>query len=247
MKPSKHRSRMSEDVHNPDDVPYRARLHHLFAQIEKEFELLYLENLNCEFFMSSANKAMNMFIFILVQEKLDGYTNKDSLQSCERSSSTNPSGGISTVPQNPVALAVTIGEEENVPSSGNKGFKSKFSSSGGKVKASHKIKAQTSRIVSSFKTQSVVNSTVMREFCGHKDGVWQVAAKVGQPIIGTASADHTACIWGIESGRCLLQYTGHAGSVNSIKFHQSRDLVLTGSGDGTAHIWQAAVNWDVSK
>lgn len=186
-----------------------------------------------------------------MQEKLDGYTNKDSLQSCERSTSTNPSGAnpSSTIPQ---PTAVTGAEEVDTTSggpvvSGSKSFKSKFTYSGGKVKASHKIKAQTSRIVSSFKAQSVVSSTVMREFCGHKDGVWQVAAKVGQPIIGTASADHTACIWGIESGRCLLQYTGHVGSVNSIKFHQNRDLVLTGSGDGTAHIWQAAVNWDVYK
>lgn len=36
-----------------------------------------------------------------------------------------------------------------------------------KVKASHKLKAQTSRIVSSFKQQSVVCS-VVREFNGHK-------------------------------------------------------------------------------
>lgn len=138
-------------------------------------------------------------------------------------------------------------------SSNNKSvFKTKLasgsggSSSGSKVKASHKIKAQTSRIVSSFKTQSVVSS-VVREFCGHKDGVWQIAAKAGQNIIGTASADHTACIWNIESGRPLLQYTGHGGSVNSIKFHPQRDLILTGSGDGTAHIWQAAVNLETNK
>lgn len=124
-----------------------------------------------------------------------------------------------------------------------KSLKSKLMASGGKVKASHKLKAQTSRIVSSFKAQSVVCSLV-RDFCGHKDGVWQVSTKSGQPIIGTASADHTACIWAIESGRCLLQYQGHTGSVNSIKFHQNKDLVLTGSGDGSAHIWQAAVNWD---
>uniref|UniRef100_A0A1I8PLP6 WD repeat-containing protein 37 n=2 Tax=Stomoxys calcitrans TaxID=35570 RepID=A0A1I8PLP6_STOCA len=235
MKSSKHRtSRMSslaEDMglHVPDEAPYRSKLHYLFAQIEKEFEVLYMENLN-------------------LQEKLDGFTNKDSLQSCERSTSTNPSAGSNIAP-----LPVSVCHEEVDTAAGasvvtgNKGFKSKFTSSGGKVKASHKIKAQTSRIVSSFKAQSVVSSAVMREFCGHKDGVWQVAAKVGQPIIGTASADHTACVWGIESGRCLLQYTGHVGSVNSIKFHLNRDLVLTGSGDGTAHIWQAAVNWDVSK
>lgn len=45
--------------------------------------------------------------------------------------------------------------------------------------------------------------------------------------------------------RCLLQYQGHAGSVNSIRFHPSKDLVLTGSGDCSAHIWQAALNWDL--
>lgn len=185
---------------------------------------------------------------------MEFYTNKDSLQSCERATSANTGGGVNTAASNVPSVVTTIGEDVDgsatagsVPTaSGSKGLKSKFTSSGAKVKASHKIKAQTSRIVSSFKAQSVV-STVMREFSGHKDGVWQVAAKVGQHIIGTASADHTACIWGIESGRCLLQYTGHVGSVNSIKFHQSRDLVLTGSGDGTAHIWQAAVNWEVSK
>lgn len=36
-----------------------------------------------------------------------------------------------------------------------------------KVKASHKLKAQTSRIVSSFKQPSVV-CTIVREFNGHK-------------------------------------------------------------------------------
>lgn len=56
--------------------------------------------------------------------------------------------------------------------------------------------------------------------------------------------DHSACIWGVDSGRCLLQYLGHSGSVNSICFHPNKDLVLTGSGDQTAHIWQAVINWD---
>lgn len=127
---------------------------------------------------------------------------------------------------------------------GNKSFKSKLGVAGSKVKASYKLRAQTSRIVSSFKAPSCVSSLV-RDFTGHKDGVWQVSTKTSQPIIGTASADHTACIWSIDSARPLLQYQGHGGSVNSIKFHPIRDVVLTGSGDSTAHIWQAAVNWDV--
>ncbi|KOB64453.1 WD repeat-containing protein 37 [Operophtera brumata] len=58
---------------------------------------------------------------------------------------------------------------------------------------------------------------------------------------------HTACVWSVEWAKCLLQYTGHAGSVNSIKFHPSRDIALTSSGDNTAHVWQAAVNWDLPR
>lgn len=248
MKPSKHRlSSLAEDITIPEDAPFRARLHSLFGQIEKEFELLYLENLG-------------------LQEKLDHCMSKDLICSYERSAGVIAAGGsgANVIPGNASNAGLTNAVQTNITSAlghedgdttaltsiigggGSKGLKAKFTSSSSKVKASNKIKAQTSRIVSSFKAQTVV-SQVTREFCGHKDGVWQVTAKVGQPIIGTASADHTACIWGIENGRCLLQYQGHAGSVNSVKFHQNRDLVLTGSGDGTAHIWQAAVNWESSK
>ena len=60
--------------------------------------------------------------------------------------------------------------------------------------------------------------------------------------LGTASADHTAIVWGMHSGRALLQYTGHKGSVNSLRFHPSKELVLTASGDGSVHIWQCAVH-----
>lgn len=98
--------------------------------------------------------------------------------------------------------------------------------------------------MSSFKTQSIV-STLVRDFTGqHSDGVWEVTASTGQPLIATASADHLACIWSIETGRCLLKYEGHGGSVNSIRFHPTKDLLLTASGDNTAHIWLGAVNWE---
>lgn len=42
----------------------------------------------------------------------------------------------------------------------------------------------------------------------------------------------------------MLKYEGHEGSVNSIKFHPSKDLLLTASGDQTAHLWCGAVNWE---
>ena len=43
-------------------------------------------------------------------------------------------------------------------------------------------------------------------------------------------------------GQALLQYTGHTGSVNSLRFHPNKELVLTASGDGSVHIWQCAVH-----
>ena len=70
-------------------------------------------------------------------------------------------------------------------------------------------------------------------------------SRLGHPLIGTASADKTARIWGkfkyfsnalffhlsnrisgVDSGRCLTAYVGHTGSVNSIAFHPTQDLVL---------------------
>ncbi|KAG5672768.1 hypothetical protein PVAND_002864 [Polypedilum vanderplanki] len=121
----------------------------------------------------------------------------------------------------------------------NKKLKAKLTSSGSK--AGIKIRGQASRIVSSFKTQAL-SCSLVREFIGHHDGIWEVSCSPNQELIATASADHTACIWGIDSGKCLLKYDGHTGSVNSIKFHPTKELMLTASGDNSAHIWQGAVN-----
>ena len=55
-------------------------------------------------------------------------------------------------------------------------------------------------------------------------------------------SDHTARIWNVETGKCLLQYNGHQGSVNAIRFNPVKDLVVSTSGEGTAHIWSPQVN-----
>ncbi|XP_039281820.1 WD repeat-containing protein 37 isoform X2 [Nilaparvata lugens] len=128
----------------------------------------------------------------------------------------------------------------------SKGF-SKHKCSSQKLKTAHKLKAQTSKIVSSFKA-ATVTCQLVREFRGHRDGVWEVAvSRTAQSVIGTAATDHSACIWSVESGRCLLRYLGHSGSVNSLRFHPTRDLALTASGDQKAHVWQAAVNLELQK
>uniref|UniRef100_A0A672H952 WD repeat-containing protein 37 n=1 Tax=Salarias fasciatus TaxID=181472 RepID=A0A672H952_SALFA len=89
-------------------------------------------------------------------------------------------------------------------------------------------KASTSKIVSSFKaTTSRAVCQLVREYVGHRDGIWDLSVTRTQPVVlGTASADHTAMLWSIETGKCLLKYTGHQGSA---------------SGDQTAHIWRYLV------
>src|SRR4051794_16560259 len=58
-------------------------------------------------------------------------------------------------------------------------------------------------------------------------------------------SDQTARIWTAADGKCLVTYAGHSGSVNSISARRGGDansdqlIVLTTSGDRTAHIWRA--------
>jgi WD40 repeat protein len=56
---------------------------------------------------------------------------------------------------------------------------------------------------------------------------------------GSASADKRSIIWCRKTGRPIIQYQGHRGSVNSCRFeHSNHDLVLTASGDHELHIWK---------
>lgn len=106
-----------------------------------------------------------------------------------------------------------------------------------KIKTTYK--ASTSKLVSSFRAPNTAYSLI-RNYRGHRDGVWEVSvARPCHQVIGTASADHTARLFSIETGACLLTYAGHHGSVNAVRFHPTQDLVLTASGDRTAHVWRA--------
>nr|KAF6432741.1 WD repeat domain 37 [Rousettus aegyptiacus] len=163
----------------------RSTLLELFGQIEREFENLYIENLELRREIETLNERL-----AAEGQAVDGAElSKGQLK-------TKASHSTSQLSQ--------------------------------KLKTTYK--ASTSKIVSSFKTTT------------SRDGIWDVSVARTQPVVlGTASADHTALLWSIETGRCLVKYTGHVGSVNSIKFHPSEQLALTASGDQTAHIWRYAV------
>ncbi|XP_076456205.1 WD repeat-containing protein 37-like [Babylonia areolata] len=126
---------------------------------------------------------------------------------------------------------------EDASDYGGKSKRASQLSVGQKIKTTYK--ASTSKLVSSFRAPNAVY-TLMHSYRGHRDGVWEVSvSRHCQQVIGTASADHTARIYSIDTGACVLTYRGHQGSVNAVRFHPAQDLVLTASGDHTAHIWRA--------
>jgi len=184
----------------------KSKLHNLFTDVEKEFEALYLENIQLRERVS-------------VLERGGTHYETDEKDRTLMDEHDSTAALLAAADRN---VLKSLTKHKNV------------------VKTRYKLKAHTSKIVSSFKTPSLT-SCLAKEYLGHKDGLWDISiSRLGHPLIGTASADKTARIWGVDSGRCLTLYTGHTGSVNGIAFHPSQDLVLTVSGDGTGHIWQAS-------
>ncbi|XP_063466063.1 WD repeat-containing protein 37 isoform X2 [Symphalangus syndactylus] len=185
-----------QDSKLPSSV--RSTLLELFGQIEREFENLYIENLELRREIDTLNERL-----AAEGQAIDGAElSKGQLKAKASHSTSQLSQKLKTT-----------------------------------------YKASTSKIVSSFKTTtSRAACQLVKEYIGHRDGIWDVSVAKTQPVVlGTASADHTALLWSIETGKCLVKYAGHVGSVNSIKFHPSEQLALTASGDQTAHIWRYAV------
>ncbi|XP_076331335.1 WD repeat-containing protein 37-like isoform X2 [Tachypleus tridentatus] len=223
---SKHKKDLLRIRNNPDldshvrgddsdtvlPITFRGRLYDLFGQIEKEFEALYTENLTLKDKIDTLNEQLEREVNNPTTDRPQG---GDYIDGFEPASGKN----------------IAKGKRESLTAS-------QLSQ---KIKSTYKLKASTSKIVSTFKAPAVVPRLV-REYIGHRDGVWEVStARSALPVLATASADHTARIWSIQTGACLLLYQGHSGSVNSVRFHPVQDFVVTASGDQSAHIWRAAV------
>ncbi|XP_068437578.1 WD repeat-containing protein 37-like [Clinocottus analis] len=181
----------------------RNNLLDLFGQIEREFENLYIENIELRREIDSLNDRLTG----------DGQT-----------------------------------IEGGDPTKGALKTKASHSTSQLSQKLKTTYKASTSKIVSSFKATAGSRALcqLLKEYVGHRDGIWDLGVTRNPPVVlGTASADHSALLWSIETGKCLLRYAGHAGSVNSIKFHPTEQMALTASGDQTAHIWRYMVQLPV--
>lgn len=224
----------------------RVRLYELFVQIEREFELLYTENLGLQEKIERMRREHQMLQTPTTAGPFGGGGNANLLVGGGGNNGDDADGNsISSSGQGGGGGGAT---KFQTPASGGGGGGGSNPSTKGLYKLrshTNKLRAQTNRLMSNLGKggSPALTCTPVRRYTGHKDGIWEVSvSRMGLPILGTASADHTAMIWGMHSGQALLQYTGHSGSVNSLRFHPNKELVLTASGDGTVHIWQCAVH-----
>lgn len=129
----------------------RFKLNSLFSQIEREFELLYIDNLKL-------NDKIETLLERLDRESIIN----EKFADCNDMECVNVSKSLS---------------KQKVLAS---------NPSSQKLKTTNKLKVQTSKIVSSFKT-SLLTCSKTKSFSGHRDGVWDIAVRPGQPVLGSAS------------------------------------------------------------
>jgi WD40 repeat protein len=75
---------------------------------------------------------------------------------------------------------------------------------------------------------------------GHTGAVSSAAISPDGSRVVTTSADRTARIWDIGTGKLLMTLTGHEGEVTMAAWCPDGTCVATASGDKTARLWDAA-------
>ncbi|KAH7933431.1 hypothetical protein HPB49_012527 [Dermacentor silvarum] len=74
-----------------------------------------------------------------------------------------------------------------------------------------------------------------------KEKVETLSEQLGDCSLLPASGAHELTV-NAHTGHCIVQYAGHDGLVNSVRFHPTQDLLVTASGDQSAYIWRAATS-----
>ncbi len=76
-------------------------------------------------------------------------------------------------------------------------------------------------------------------FAHDKTILWATLDPTGRRL-ATGSADHTARIWDVATGKAVSPALSHDGPVNWVEFRNDGTSLLTASSDGTIRIWNAA-------
>lgn len=150
------------------------KFHLLLKQIEKEYDLLSAENAALKEIISKD---------ATVNESPSSVSNKQNI-----SPQQHKRHGASNILTNTLASSASSKRDSVVNAS---------HILSNKLKSKYKIKSASTRIFRSSTTTPNSVNKLIRQFEWHKDGVWFVTASVvanNRILIGTASADGTACV-----------------------------------------------------
>lgn len=90
---------------------------------------------------------------------------------------------------------------------------------------------------------NAVNGMCLQTYFGHRA---EIVATEFSPLaserIATASMDRTAKIFQVETGQTLHTFAQHDGEVIAVHFHKNGNVLLTGSFDGNAYLWDLRSN-----
>lgn len=88
--------------------------------------------------------------------------------------------------------------------------------------------------------RNLVNGTLLGQFAGHTGSVNGVAINTSGNRIVSGDNDGIAIVWDVPSVSQVQTLTGHTAAVNSVAFSTANQaIVVTGSDDQTAKIWNA--------
>lgn len=82
------------------------------------------------------------------------------------------------------------------------------------------------------------NISPVRVLRGHTNKVRAAAWSPNGRYVITGSADRTARIWDIATGKTINVLTEHLGRVSVVAWHPQEQRVLTGGADGLIRIWE---------
>jgi len=95
------------------------------------------------------------------------------------------------------------------------------------------------KIVSAGAEEEAEAKQLVKNLKGHDGRLYSVRFSPDGEHVVTASADRTAKVWEVPSGRLTATLRGHGAHVFAADFSPNNRRVVTASGDGTARIWQA--------
>ncbi len=87
---------------------------------------------------------------------------------------------------------------------------------------------------------SMADGSLIREFPGHRDTLYDAELSPDGTILATCSYDKTIILWDAATGKSLRTLTGHNGAVYDVAFSPDGKFLVSASADDTCKVWRIA-------